>query len=119
HGHETGRVVQLADGAMMEVHRPLTPYERWELVSYHDNQPLEIEPERDKNGVERPGYKKDRRKQKLSRFFYEDRVAPVTPAELAAAQHDHAHVASESIAQLNESEQAAVRRELERTTAKN
>lgn len=117
HGHETGRVVQLADGAMMEVHRPLNPYERWELVSFQDNKPLEIAPERDRNGVARPGYKKDVRKQKLSRFFYEDRVAPVTPAELAAAQHDHAHLASESIAQLNESEQAAVRRELEQNVA--
>ncbi len=113
HGHETGRVVQLADGAMMEVHRPLTPYERWKLVSYPDNAPLEIGPETDDNGVERPGYKRDLRRQKLSRFFYQDRIRPVTPRELAEAQHEHAHLASTSVAQLDEGQKAAVRRELE------
>ncbi|HLS02146.1 MAG TPA: ubiquinol-cytochrome c reductase cytochrome b subunit, partial [Beutenbergiaceae bacterium] len=61
-------------------------YERWQLVSYEANRPLEIEPEFDDNGVERPGYKRDRRRQRLSRFFFEDRIEPVTPAELEAAQ---------------------------------
>ncbi len=38
--------------------------------------------------MRRKGYKKDKRLQRLSRFFYEDRIEPVTPAELAAA-HSH------------------------------
>src|SRR5699024_11839506 len=72
-----------------EVHEPLDEYERWELVSQHVYRPLEIDPPTDSNGVARPGYKKDLRRQKLSRFFFEDRIEPVTPAELAAAQAQH------------------------------
>ena len=89
HGHETGRLVQLENGEFKEVHRPLTPHERWILVSYPDNKPLEIEPAEDANGIPRPGYRKDRRRQRLSQFFYEDPVEPVTPAELEAAPSGH------------------------------
>jgi len=95
HGHETGRVVQLENGEFKEVHRPLTPSERWTLVSFHNHKPLEIEPAEDAHGVERPGFKKDLRMQRLSRFFYEDRIEPVTPVELAAAHEQHAAIASE------------------------
>ncbi|MPV38580.1 cytochrome bc1 complex cytochrome b subunit [Georgenia subflava] len=87
HGHETGRVVQLANGAFMEVHKPLTDEERWILVAHEPHRPIEIEPATDRNGVDRPGYRIDAVRQKLSQFFYEDRVEPVTPAELAAAGH--------------------------------
>ena len=113
HGHETGRVVQLENGAMMEVHRPLNPYERWTLVSFEDRAPIEIEPEVDANGIERKGYKADRIKQLLSRFFYEDRVRPVSPQELAAAHEEHAHLASTSVATLDPKDQEAVYRALE------
>lgn len=91
HGHETGRVVQLENGAFKEIHRALDPYERWTLVAFHDNAPLEIAPAEDHRGVARPGYKKERGLQRLSRFFYEDRISPVTPAELEAAQAGHHH----------------------------
>ncbi|WP_127128005.1 ubiquinol-cytochrome c reductase cytochrome b subunit [Georgenia sp. SYP-B2076] len=90
HGHETGRVVQLDNGAFMEVHKPLSDHERWLLVAHEPNRVLEIEGATDGNGVDRPGYRKDAVRQKLSRFFYEDRVEPVTPAELVAA-HAHTH----------------------------
>jgi ubiquinol-cytochrome c reductase cytochrome b subunit len=88
HGHETGRIVRFANGEYIEVHRPIDEQERWLRVNYDAHRPLEIEPATDARGVKRPGYRKDKRWQKLSRFFYEDRVEPVTPAELAAA---HAH----------------------------
>ena len=87
HGHETGRVVQLPNGAFMEVHKPLTAEERWILVAHEPRRPMEIEPATDRNGVDRPGYRKDALRQRLSRFFYEDRVEPLTPAELAAVHH--------------------------------
>lgn len=91
HGHETGRIVRFASGEFIEVHKPLDEYERWVLVSPQRPQPLEIEPAEDANGVARPGHKKERRLQKLSQFFYEDRVEPVTPAELEAAQSHGEH----------------------------
>ena len=91
HGHETGRVVRFASGEFIEVHKPLDEYERWVLVSHDSPAPLEIGPAEDANGVARPGYETDKRWQRLSRFFYEDRIEPVTPAELAAAQSHGEH----------------------------
>lgn len=88
HGHETGRIVRFANGEYIEVHKPLNDQERWLRVNYDAHKPLEIEPREDSRGVRRKGFKKDQALQKLSRFFFEDRIEPVTPAELAAA-HSH------------------------------
>jgi ubiquinol-cytochrome c reductase cytochrome b subunit len=88
HGHESGRIVQFANGAYVEVHTPLDDEERWLRVNYQAPAPLEIEPAMDARGVKRPGYRSDKGWQRVSRFFYEDRVTPVTPAELRAA-HSH------------------------------
>lgn len=95
HGHESGVVRRTPDGGYYEVHTPLNEYERWERVSYQVYRPVEIEPEHDENGVRRPGYRKDKLRQKISRMFFEDRVEPVTPAELAAAHHEHEETESE------------------------
>ncbi|MGV8978726.1 MAG: cytochrome b [Cellulomonas sp.] len=88
HGHETGRIVRFAHGEYVEVHRPLNDDERWLRVQYEAGRPLEIEPAEDSRGVRRKGYRADRFRQRLSRLFFEDRVEPVTPTELAAA---HVH----------------------------
>lgn len=91
HGHETGRIVRLETGQYLEVHQPLTEEERWILVSHDADRMIEIDPPEDANGVARPGYRIDRVRQRISRFFYEDLVEPVTPAELAAAEAEHGH----------------------------
>ncbi|PFG43496.1 menaquinol-cytochrome c reductase cytochrome b subunit precursor [Isoptericola jiangsuensis] len=101
HGHETGRIVRFANGEYIEVHRPLDEQERWLRVNYDAHKPLEIEPATDARGVKRRGYRKDKSWQRLSRFFYEDRVEPVTPAELAAA---HSHGEHDEIAQNSPAE---------------
>ena len=88
HGHESGRIVRFANGEYVEVHTPLDEQERWLRVNYDAPAPLEIAPLTDSRGVRRKGYKSDRRWQRVSQFFYEDRVEPVTPAEVAAA-HSH------------------------------
>ena len=88
HGHESGRIVRFDNGEYVEVHTPLSDQERWLRVGHHVHRPLEIEPAEDSRGVRRKGYAADKRWQRLSRFFYEDRVEAVTPAELAAA-HSH------------------------------
>jgi len=88
HGHETGRIVRFAHGEYVEVHRPLDDHERWLRVSSDAHAPLEIAPAQDARGVRRKGYRRDVLRQRLSRAFYEDRVEPVTPTELAAA-HSH------------------------------
>jgi ubiquinol-cytochrome c reductase cytochrome b subunit len=88
HGHETGRIVRFANGEYIEVHKPLDAHERWLRVQHDAIRPLEIEPAEDSRGVRRKGYTLDRMRQRLSETFYEDRVEPVTPAELAAS-HSH------------------------------
>ncbi|MGO1584185.1 MAG: cytochrome b, partial [Actinomycetaceae bacterium] len=91
-GHNTGRLVQLPDGSMHSWHRPLDEHERWTLVSYEAGKPLVAEPDVDENGIDRPAHDRGpgRLAVAVSRWFYEDRVEPVTPAELARAE-EHRH----------------------------
>ena len=90
HGRETGRVFRTEDGEVFELHAPLSAEDRWLLVQFENNYPVELEPATDASGVRRPHGLLDGMRQKLSRFYFEDRVEPVTPAELVAAQH-HGH----------------------------
>jgi len=96
HGHETGRIVRFASGEYIEVHKPLDAHERWLRVQHEAIRPLEIEPAEDSRGVRRKGYALDRIRQRVSQVFYEDRVEPVTPAELAASHSHGEHDALEA-----------------------
>ncbi|PRY17479.1 cytochrome b [Kineococcus rhizosphaerae] len=86
HGRETGRIVRLPHGEFIEVHAPLTDLERWTLVQHDSLRPMEIEDRVDAGNPDTLFGKVQRR---LSKFYFEDRVEPVTPAELAASHHDH------------------------------
>jgi ubiquinol-cytochrome c reductase cytochrome b subunit len=88
HGVETGQVFRLDTGEVLERHAPMSDYDRWVLVQHDNYVPLEPGPATDANGVKRKGALLARVQHKLSRFYFEDRVEPVTPAELAAA-HSH------------------------------
>ena len=83
--------MRFASGEYIEVHKPLNEHERWLRVGYEAHRPIQIAPAEDSRGVRRKGYRRDRFRQRVSQFFYEDRVEPVTPAELAAAQSHGAH----------------------------
>ncbi|WP_061965513.1 cytochrome bc1 complex cytochrome b subunit [Demequina aurantiaca] len=89
HGNETGRIVRHENGEYIEVHEPLDEQARWIAVNYDDIAPSVVAPSHNDRGVERKGHKFDRFKHRLSRFYFEDRVSPVTPAELEEAQHHH------------------------------
>ena len=83
HGHESGRIVRLPGGEFIEVHQPLDAYELWTLTSFNEYEPLMARP--NEKGVITPI---ERARAAISGFFFEDRIAPVTPSELEAA---HAH----------------------------
>jgi len=83
HGYETGRIVRLPGGEYIEVHRPVDRYERWKLVDYDSYEPLVVRP--DARG--RITFAQ-RARAAMSRWFFEDRIVPLTQAELDAA---HAH----------------------------
>jgi ubiquinol-cytochrome c reductase cytochrome b subunit len=88
HGIESGRVVRMPSGEYLEVHEPLDEFERWELVQHDTHRPLPEPVAADESGVRRPGLRAARIRAKLSHFWFEDRIEPVTPEELEAA---HAH----------------------------
>jgi len=89
HGRETGTIYRTETGEYFEVHAPLDEYSRWTLVQHEQHRPLEMAPLVDDHGVRRPGSRFDGVRRRLSRFFFEDRVEPVTPAELEAAHEEH------------------------------
>ncbi|SDN27842.1 ubiquinol-cytochrome c reductase cytochrome b subunit [Cryobacterium flavum] len=84
HGYESGRIVRLPGGEFVEVHQPVDEYERWKLVSYSDFKPLMLRP--NAQGKIGPAEKV---RAGLSRWFFEDRITPVTQAELNQAHGDH------------------------------
>lgn len=89
HGRETGRVFRTEGGEVFELHEELSPFDRWVLVQHDTLRPVELPPAEDEHGVRRPGSRFDGLRRRVSRFYFEDRVEPVTPAELAAAHHAH------------------------------
>ncbi|WP_150306445.1 cytochrome bc1 complex cytochrome b subunit [Planctomonas psychrotolerans] len=85
HGFESGRIVKLPGGEFIEVHEQLDEYERWKLVSYTDYAPLMIRPNsRGKITVAQ------RARAGVSRWFFEDRIAPVASKDLEVS-HDNTH----------------------------
>jgi ubiquinol-cytochrome c reductase cytochrome b subunit len=84
HGYESGRIVRLPGGEYIEVHQPLTEYERWKLIDYTDYKPLMLRP--NAQGRISPV---ERLRAALSRWFFEDRIAPVTQSELESGEGHH------------------------------
>ncbi|PID96345.1 MAG: ubiquinol-cytochrome c reductase cytochrome b subunit [Actinomycetales bacterium] len=93
HGRESGTIIRTPDGKFYEKHEDLDEYERWVLVAYESPEPLPLPEPSDANGVAAKDVRKARRRAKWSRFYFKDRVEPVTPAELAAAHHHGEHEA--------------------------
>jgi ubiquinol-cytochrome c reductase cytochrome b subunit len=91
HGRESGTIIRTAEGKYFERHEDLDEYERWTLVGYESPEPLALPEPSDANGVAAKDVKKARRRARWSRFYFKDRVEPVTPAELAAAHHHGDH----------------------------
>ena len=79
HGVETSRLVRTDDGEMIEIHEPLSEYDRWVLVSHDTYRPLKAG-----NGV-------SSLRAKATSFFFKDRVEPATPAELREALEHAGH----------------------------
>ncbi|MFM1984500.1 MAG: hypothetical protein RL723_935 [Actinomycetota bacterium] len=91
HGRETGRIVRLPHGEYIEVHEPLDEFEQWKLVDFKDYQPTLARP----NAAGKITLRA-RLRAGLSRFYFEDRIAPVTQTQIEEAHHhgDHAEIES-------------------------
>jgi ubiquinol-cytochrome c reductase cytochrome b subunit len=91
HGRESGRIIRMPHGEYIEVHEPLDAFEQWKLVDFKDYQPTLARP----NALGKITIRA-RIRAGLSRFYFEDRIAPVTQTELDAAHHDHAPAVTEA-----------------------
>ncbi len=105
HGVETGQVFRLDTGEVLERHAPMSAYDQWTLVQYESYAPIEPGPATDANGVRRKGAWADGIRRRVSRFYFEDRVEPVTPAELSAAHSHGDHDAIDAAARSRRSRQ--------------
>ncbi|MCY7373056.1 MAG: cytochrome b N-terminal domain-containing protein, partial [Spirochaetaceae bacterium] len=89
HGRETGRIVRLSDGEMVEVHEPISDTEKWALTQHRSYEPVAIEPATDSNGVPRRRLLVAKLRSRVSRFYFEDRVEPPTPSEVRELENTH------------------------------
>jgi len=85
HGYESGRIVRLPGGEYIEVHEQVDDYERWKLVDYEVYEPLMLRP-----NAQGKITSSARLRVRLSNWFFEDRIAPASRAELEAG-HGHGH----------------------------
>lgn len=99
HGYESGRIVRLPGGEYIEVHQPVDEYELVKLVDFETNAPLVVRPN-DRGRI--PWHENLRAS--LSRWFFEDRLVPLTQADIDEARaHQHHtldHIAEEEAAEL-------------------
>jgi ubiquinol-cytochrome c reductase cytochrome b subunit len=84
HGYESGRIVRLPGGEYVEVHEQLSDFERWKLVSFDDNAPIMLRPNKDGKITASA-----RLRARASNWFFEDRIAPVTRTEIEASHGEH------------------------------
>ncbi|MCF2588173.1 cytochrome bc1 complex cytochrome b subunit [Brevibacterium sp. UCMA 11752] len=95
HGRETANIIRLPHGEFLERHEALPPHKLWKLTAFESPTYTPAEPNADGKIT---GLEKFRAK--LSKFFFEDRVAPVTKQELEASHHDHDSVESNTHNQI-------------------
>ncbi len=105
HGYESGRIVRLPGGEYIEVHQPMDEYDRWKLIDYETAAPLVVRPNA-KGNI--PWHENLRAG--LSRWFFEDRLTPLTQAEIAAADAHQRH----GLEHMDEAEQAEIEGAAER-----
>ncbi|MET4100271.1 ubiquinol-cytochrome c reductase cytochrome b subunit [Agrococcus sp. UYP10] len=84
HGYESGNIRRLPGGEYVEVHQQLDEYESWKLKAFDSYEPVMVRP--NAKGKITPA---THARAALTRWFFEDRIAPVSRGELEAAKHDH------------------------------
>ena len=82
HGVESGRIVRMPGGEYIEVHEKLDEYDRWRLVDFEEYKPLMIRP-----NAKGKITLNQRVRAVLSRWFFEDRITPVTKGEIESGEH--------------------------------
>ena len=84
HGFESGRIVRLPGGEFVEVHQPVDEYDRWKLIDVEGYAPLVVRP----NAKGRIPWTENVRAV-VSRWFFEDRLVPLTQSDIDAVDAAH------------------------------
>ena len=84
HGFESGRIVRLPGGEFIEVHQPVDKYDRWKLIDVEGYAPLVVRP----NAKGRIPWTENVRAV-VSRWFFEDRLVPLTQSDIDAVDAAH------------------------------
>ncbi|QJU53412.1 ubiquinol-cytochrome c reductase cytochrome b subunit [Herbiconiux sp. KACC 21604] len=84
HGYESGRIVRLPGGEYIEVHEQMDEHDRWKLVDFESYEPIMLRP-----NAKGKITGSMRLRAAFSRWFFEDRIAPVSQAELQAGHGHH------------------------------
>ncbi len=82
HGYESGNIRRLPGGEYIEVHEQLDEYESWKLKAFDTYEPVMVRP--NAKGKITPA---THARAALTRWFFEDRIAPVSRGELEATKH--------------------------------
>ncbi|WP_149084027.1 MULTISPECIES: cytochrome bc1 complex cytochrome b subunit [Microbacterium] len=90
HGFESGHIVRLPGGEFIEVHQPVDTYDRWKLIDVDGYEPLVVRP----NAKGRIPWTENLRSA-MSRWFFEDRLAPLTQADIDRIDAGHTSQAPE------------------------
>ena len=97
HGRESGRIVRLPHGEYIEVHEPLDPHDLYKLVDFKDYKPTLARP-----NAQGKITVAARARAALSKFYFQDRIAPATQTEIDEAAH-HAQEIEQQVAKAIES----------------
>ncbi|WP_206446596.1 cytochrome bc1 complex cytochrome b subunit [Agrococcus sp. KRD186] len=84
HGYESGNIRRLPGGEYVEVHEQLDDYQSWKLKAYESYAPVMVRP--NANGRITPA---THLRSAMSRWFFEDRIEPITRSEIEASKHHH------------------------------
>ncbi|WP_267241172.1 cytochrome b [Streptomyces sp. PR69] len=93
HGRESGIIKRLPHGEFVEVHEPLDPEARYQLVAHEQYEPAEIGPEVDENGVKRKIKRSEKLRAKLSKGYYGEgnQIPKPTAEEYREITSGHGH----------------------------
>lgn len=94
HGYESGRIIRMPNGEFLEAHGPLGETEEAEIHGKVNVEPLPEPKKADGAGVRNPKFKDEKKRAKLSRFFFGNNVDKPTEAEI---EHGEEHL-SEQVA---------------------
>jgi ubiquinol-cytochrome c reductase cytochrome b subunit len=89
HGRESGIIMVSPDGEFTERHVPLDQATAYALTAHERPGVYDPGPQTDAHGIPNPDFKKERRRARISRFYFGDVIQKPTVEELEHSHHAH------------------------------